>query len=343
MGSLFRSEDMTLCQLHLQSEASYDAISQLGELGIVHFKDLTSEVNSYSKKFVSEIRRCDEMERQLRYFETEIRKEDGIRIQDTDSIPEAPAPRDMIDLEALFEKHESDLRELGSNINALKQNYSGLMELQQVLKLTDSFFLESSFSFLSAATDDPFSSSASADIDEQGAANDMELSHIRKVAADLGAKTYLGYVAGVIGRERLSGFMRLLWFACRGNVFIKHEDIVEPLEDPHTGAPVYKTVFMVFFQGEQLKARVKKICEGFKAVLYPCPESSDERQEMKLGVLTRIQDLDQVLTTSQEQRKRVLQMVSKNLRMWFMKVIKIKAIYHTLNMFNTEGRSEEHT
>lgn len=32
MGSLFRSEEMTLAQLYLQSEATYACVSELGEL-----------------------------------------------------------------------------------------------------------------------------------------------------------------------------------------------------------------------------------------------------------------------------------------------------------------------
>ena len=41
MGNLFRSEDMTLCQLFLQSEAAYACVSELGELGLVQFKDVS--------------------------------------------------------------------------------------------------------------------------------------------------------------------------------------------------------------------------------------------------------------------------------------------------------------
>ena len=40
------------------------------------------------------------------------------------------------------------------------------------------------------------------------------------------------FVAGVIPREKVPGFERLLWFACRGNVFLRHEEIYQPLEDP---------------------------------------------------------------------------------------------------------------
>ncbi len=121
---------------------------------------------------------------------------------------------------------------------------------------------------------------------------------------------YCSYVAGVLTRERLPGFMRLLWFACRGNIFIRHTEMEEPILDSATVSPVllvratgltcckfyeinivwhlvlkrklicwilhkmlfsmlylqgesiWKVVFVAFFQGEQLKSRVKKICEG---------------------------------------------------------------------------------
>lgn len=40
MGALFRSEEMSLCQIFLQSEAAYACVSELGELGLVQFKDV---------------------------------------------------------------------------------------------------------------------------------------------------------------------------------------------------------------------------------------------------------------------------------------------------------------
>ena len=44
MSSLFRGEDMTLCQIYFQSEAAYSCIAQLGELGIVQFRDVSKSV-----------------------------------------------------------------------------------------------------------------------------------------------------------------------------------------------------------------------------------------------------------------------------------------------------------
>lgn len=42
MGTLFRSENMALCQLFLQPEAAYPIISELGEQGCVQFRDVNN-------------------------------------------------------------------------------------------------------------------------------------------------------------------------------------------------------------------------------------------------------------------------------------------------------------
>ena len=54
--SFFRSEEMALCQLFLQSEAAYACVSELGELGLVQFRDLNPGVNAFQRKFVNEVR-----------------------------------------------------------------------------------------------------------------------------------------------------------------------------------------------------------------------------------------------------------------------------------------------
>uniref|UniRef100_A0A8C2CGE4 V-type proton ATPase subunit a n=1 Tax=Cyprinus carpio TaxID=7962 RepID=A0A8C2CGE4_CYPCA len=241
MGELFRSEEMTLAQLFLQSESAYCCVSELGEIGMVQFRDLNPDVNVFQRKFVNEVRRCEEMDRKL-----------------------------------------SELLKINTNQEALKKNFLELTELKHILRRTQQF------------------------------------------------------VAGVIGRERMSTFERMLWRVCRGNVFLRQADIEEPLEDPATGDHVHKSVFIIFFQGDQLKNRVKKICEGFRASLYPCPETSQERKEMAAGVNTRIDDLQMVLNQTEDHRQRVLQAAAKTVRVWFIKVRKMKAIYHTLNLCNID-------
>lgn len=51
---------------------------------------------------MNEVRRCDELERKLRYIEAEVRK-DGVPIaDDLAELPRAPNPRAIIDLEVKF-------------------------------------------------------------------------------------------------------------------------------------------------------------------------------------------------------------------------------------------------
>ncbi|KAK2164225.1 hypothetical protein LSH36_67g01003, partial [Paralvinella palmiformis] len=270
MGSLLRSEDMSLCQLFLQAETAYGCVSELGELGIVQFKDVS-------------------------YFEQEMKRE-GLNTAELMTNPEAPIPRDMVDLEATYENLESELRELNTTLEVLKRNYQELRELQYVLIHVEDFFRDSSLTVMS---------DESRHLPSQAAHGDMELNHFgqpRDVEHGVQAegrahsRYYLSYVAGVLPRERLPGFMRLLWFACRGNIFIRHAEVDKPLYDAHTGLPVWKVVFIAFFQGEQLKAKVKKICEGYKASLYPCSESEEDRRIISLGVSSRLQDLDTVIS-----------------------------------------------
>ncbi|XP_038847339.1 V-type proton ATPase 116 kDa subunit a1-like isoform X15 [Salvelinus namaycush] len=313
MGELFRSEEMTLAQLFLQSEAAYCCVSELGELGMVQFRDLNPDVNVFQRKFVNEVRRCEEMDRKLRFVEKEIKKA-NIPTVDTGENPEVPFPRDMIDLEATFEKLENELKEINTNQEALKKNFLELTELKHILRRTQQFFDE---------MEDPAlmeESSALMEGNEGGR----------------GAPLRLGFVAGVISRERIPTFERMLWRVCRGNVFLRQAEIEDPLEDPATGDQVHKSVFIIFFQGDQLKNRVKKICEGFRASLYPCPETPQERKEMAAGVNTRIDDLQMVLNQTEDHRQRVLQAAAKTMRVWFIKVRKMKAIYHTLNLCNID-------
>lgn len=44
----------------------------------------------------------------------------------------------------------------------------------------------------------------------------------------------LGFVAGVINRERVPAFERMLWRISRGNVFLRQAEIEKPMEDPAT-------------------------------------------------------------------------------------------------------------
>uniref|UniRef100_A0A8B9BMD0 V-type proton ATPase subunit a n=1 Tax=Anser brachyrhynchus TaxID=132585 RepID=A0A8B9BMD0_9AVES len=193
MASVFRSEEMSLMQLFLQVEAAYCCVAELGELGLVQFRDLNANVNSFQRKFVNEVRRCESLERILR----------------------------------------------------------------------------------------------------------------------------------VIKRERMIPFERLLWRACRGNIYLRYTEMDTPLEDPVTREEVKKNVFIIFYQGEQLKQKIKKICDG----ILPVPSYLEHC--LCCAYL-------QVITQTESHRQRLLHEAAANLWSWGIKVKKIKAIYHILNCCNID-------
>jgi V-type H+-transporting ATPase subunit a len=44
MGAMFRSEEMSLCQLFIQPEAAYQTVAELGEIGVAQFRDVSETI-----------------------------------------------------------------------------------------------------------------------------------------------------------------------------------------------------------------------------------------------------------------------------------------------------------
>ncbi|XP_077915746.1 V-type proton ATPase 116 kDa subunit a 4 isoform X2 [Halichoerus grypus] len=307
MASVFRSEEMCLSQLFLQVEAAYCCVAELGELGLVQFKDLNVNVNSFQRKFVNEVRRCESLERILRFLEDEMQNE--IVPQLPERPPPTPLPREMIMLETLLEKLEEELQEANQNQQALKKSFLELTELKHLLKKTQDFFETET-----NLADDFFMEDTSG------------LLELRATPA---------CVTGKLG-ERMASFERLLWRVCRGNIYLKFSEVDTTLEDPVTKEEIKKNIFIIFYQGEQLRQKIKRICEGFRATIYPCPEPVGERREMLAGVNAKLEDLITVITQTESHRQRLLQEAAANWHSWAVKVQKMKAIYHILNMCNID-------
>uniref|UniRef100_A0A8C4PMF5 V-type proton ATPase subunit a n=1 Tax=Equus asinus asinus TaxID=83772 RepID=A0A8C4PMF5_EQUAS len=308
MASVFRSEGMCLSQLFLQVEAAYCCVAELGELGLVQFKDLNVAVNSFQRKFVNEVRRCESLERILRFLEDEMQNE--VEVQLPEKSPPTPLPREMITLETALEKLEGELQEANQNHQALKKSFLELTELKHLLKKTQDFF---EVVIWGPFIKGPFPP-------------EPQFSMLKTS----------GFTAGVINRERMASFERLLWRVCRGNIYLKFNEMDMVLEDPVTKEEIKKNIFIIFYQGEQLRQKIKKICDGFRATVYPCPEPAAERREMLAGVNMRLEDLITVITQTESHRQRLLQEAAANWHSWVVKVQKMKAVYHILNMCNID-------
>ncbi|MCJ8742752.1 hypothetical protein PDJAM_G00085830 [Pangasius djambal] len=138
MGSSFRSEEMCLAQLFLQSASAYDCISELGEMGLVQFRDLNPSVSPFQRRFVSEIKRCEEMERILGYLLREIKKA-NIAIPEPEVSPVAPAPKHVLEIMEQLQRLEVELSEVAKNKEKLQRNLLELTEYTHMLRITHTF------------------------------------------------------------------------------------------------------------------------------------------------------------------------------------------------------------
>jgi V-type H+-transporting ATPase subunit a len=112
---------------------------------------------------------------------------------------------------------------------------------------------------------------------------------------------------------------------------------MERILDPNEKEHVPKDVFVAFYQGAALEEKVKLICNGFQATVYPCPAEVGDRLNLEMEIQSRLSDLRQVLTGTDEHLHKLLRFVCNKLPVWKAKVIKIKSVYNLLNQFDFDN------
>ncbi|XP_046871019.1 V-type proton ATPase 116 kDa subunit a2 isoform X3 [Hypomesus transpacificus] len=317
MGSVFRSEEMCLAQLFLQSGSAYDCISELGEMGLVEFRDLNPSVSSFQRRFVSEIKRCEEMERILGYLLREIRKA-SIAVPEEDDSPVAPPPKQVLEIMEQLQRLEVELSEVARNKEKLQRNLLELTEYTHMLRITRTFIHSSS---RHEALGPQYEEFPSTEMESGTGCTNMQR---------LGAK--LGFVSGLIQRVKVEAFERMLWRVCKGYTILSYAEVDESLVDLDTGEINESVVFLISFWGDQIGQKVQKICDCYHCHLYPHPENDEERVDVMDNLRTRIQDLNNVLHRTEEYLKQVLQKASESAFTWVVQVKKMKAIYHILSL-----------
>lgn len=142
----------------------------------------------------------------------------------------------------------------------------------------------------------------------------------------------IGFVAGVIPRERLAAFERILWRTLRGNLYMNQSEIPEPLINPENNEETHKNVFVIFAHGKEIIAKIRKISESLGADLYSVDENSDLRRDQLHEVNTRLNDLASVLRNTKNTLDAELTQIARSLAAWMIVIKKEKAVYSALNM-----------
>nr|KAF6439204.1 T cell immune regulator 1, ATPase H+ transporting V0 subunit a3 [Molossus molossus] len=119
MGSMFRSEEVSLVQLFLPTAAAYTCVSQLGELGLVEFRDLNASVSAFQRRFVVDVRRCEELEKTFTFLQEEVRRA-GLSLPPPEGRLPAPPPRDLLRIQEETDRLAQELRDVRGNQQTLR-------------------------------------------------------------------------------------------------------------------------------------------------------------------------------------------------------------------------------
>jgi V-type H+-transporting ATPase subunit a len=296
---------------------------------------LNADVSAFQRTFTKEIRRLDNVERQLRFFGAQMEKNHIMvrPVPNNANLTTAPSAAEIDNLAERAQVLEGRVSQLNQSYETLQKRWVELIEYRWVLREAGGFFDRAHHQ-----ADDIRRNSS----DEAPLLEDVEHSVSSQAIggnpADVSFQTMnIGFVAGVIPRDRIATFERILWRTLRGNLYMNQSEIDEPITDPTTGENVDKNVFVIFAHGKEILAKIRKISESLGADLYSVDEDTNLRRDQLHEVNNRINDLQSVLQNTKNTLHAELRMIAQNLVSWMVVIKKEKAVYSTLNLFNYDA------
>lgn len=243
----------------------------------------------------------------------------------------APLASEIDSLAERSESLEQRIVSLNDSYETLKKREVELTEWRWVLREAGGFF--------DRAHTHTEEIRQSFDNDEAPLLRDVEQQPQRGQNGDLqGQQTFsdmnIGFVAGVIPRDRIGAFERILWRTLRGNLYMNQSEIPEVIIDPTNNEENDKNVFVIFAHGRQILAKIRKISESLGASLYGVDENSELRRDQIHEVNTRLGDVGNVLRNTRNTLDAELSQIARSLAAWMIIVKKEKAVYDTLNRFS---------
>ncbi|RYR48552.1 hypothetical protein Ahy_A07g034576 [Arachis hypogaea] len=363
---LLRSEPMQLVQLIIPIEAAHRSISYLGDLGLVQFKDVPASVffdsrcsfflrftinsqtriflmlplpllmdriciifqlnadkSPFQRTYATQIKRCGEMARTLRLFKEQMTKA-GVSpsMQNTRN-----SVIDLDHLEVKLKELEADLLENKANNEKLQHTYNELVEYKLVLEKVGEFFSLAQNIAVAQQREHDVQTTVKGSIDSP-------LLLEQETTAFSAKQVKLGFISGLVPREKSIPFERILFRATRGNVFMKQAVIDKPVLDPISGEKVDKNVFVVFYSGERVKSKILKICDAFGANRYPFSDDLGKQFQMIREVSGKLSELKTTIDVGLLHWNTLLQSIGHQYEQWSLLLRREKAVYHTLNMLS---------
>ncbi|KAF3939898.1 hypothetical protein ABW19_dt0200084 [Dactylella cylindrospora] len=245
-----------------------------------------------------------------------------------ENVTAAPSAHEIDDLADRCDQLEKRVSELNESYETLQKRWTQLIEWRAVLREAGSVF-EHAYGQVEEIRHGGEDDDTAPLLDA-----DMEQNVLQGGEQQSFSVMNIGFISGVISRDRINAFERILWRTLRGNLYMNQSEMQDKLIDPQTGEAVAKNVFVIFAHGKEIVAKIRKISESLGADLYPVDEDTNNRRDQIHEVNQRIDDLNSVLQNTKTTLLAELRMIAAQLASWMVVVKKEKAVYEALNRFN---------
>ena len=248
MGSWWRSQEMTYVSMIVSEEAAPASIRELGVLGCMQFTDLNPDLTPFQRPYVSFIKRCDEMERKIRYLHGETKKL-NIPVLSAGSVNQfvTNATGSEVNngsyllegIESKLTSNENQLLDLNKFGSRLHEEYQAKLQMHHVLTKARQLFAAEMSAIASAELSAAAATTTitSDGEHEQGIAlntfaggssndHDGEAGYISYNTVSVNELAFSN-IAGVMRNADRVRFERMLYRATRGNCWVRFVDILD--------------------------------------------------------------------------------------------------------------------
>jgi len=321
--------------LFMPKDCAFDIIHRLGVTGIMQFDDLNTEVTAFQRTYANFIKKCEELERILKYFGDEIGSQEI-------SLPAEPVVGEFVDKNSqqlsLGPGNSHYQEKISSMTTALGSKEKEVRELNAVYKQLVTEFNENRM--LKYVLQEALKGHRQ-QIDPQA--------HMQKTetTTDYGEQIRFSRITGVVNSTDQTAFERMVFRFSRGSCFLRFADIYDGHEmseqdaagtpvlfvDPVTGKGVSKVVFTAVFVGSVLREKIETICQAFNATIVEVPdaESAGAMETQKRVSERKMHDIADLIKANRERTCSILSNLTGEYYQWMMQVKCMKGVFHTLN------------
>lgn len=319
-------------------DSAYDLIHQLGVKGVMQFDDLNAHKTAYLRKYASNIKKCEELERILKYIGEQFEIAQMQISDDVDDVDDflsstedggmmreasSQANQRLAEILDTLSSKEQELLSLNKQYARLVEEHNEKLELKFVLQEA----------LRQRRMGDGYVPSIGRDGEDEGGSS---------------ARIRFTRVTGVIDSRERVAFERMVFRFSRGSCFLRFFDIFEGdnrkesaddvrkpalFLDPRTGKGVSKMVFIAVFPGSSLKEKLHKVCDAFGARVHEVPDSETEGEFVseRARVMQYLRESSLLLAANRKRFNAILPDLASRYHRCVMRVRCMKGAFHALN------------